>query len=340
MEYINLLKKALLATAFAGLVACGGGSSSSNSSDSSPTYSGKTEQAVITEDNAEEMLDASIDGASAGSQAANLTSNDSGDNQKKARLAGIASKLKNMAKAATEQLNSNGDSAQVVSADEVKQSDCEGVVGQSVTTGSFDTDSGAFNASVQYTNFCHSEETDGATMDGSISMTGFFDWEKEIFDFKLSFTNLTAKDETDSMTMNGKISMAGSDDSFNVSMTFDFKDNNSNKVFRVEDYKLTVNEYGTYPDGHFTADISGKTYHTDYGSYSIETIELINVNYSDEYPNAGIIKLSGNKSSVTAHFMPDGKYILYIDNNGDGVTDVTKDCDVNNGECGEIVAEF
>ena len=330
MDTIDILKKGMLISAVAFLVACGGGSSSSSGG---PTYNGKTEPAKITADNADSLLSASIDGASAASQSASVSSESSAE-QTKARLPGIAARLKKLSQSASKKLDSQGSVTAIITpVNETNPGNCGG---EEIVSGSYNDETFEISMNIQYNSYCDTEETDGSTMTGGISVTGTFDIDAGYFEFNMSFRSLTSVDETDSLTLNGTIAMSGTDTTFNVSMTFDFSDNNANKVYRVENYKIAIEEFGIYPSGHYTASISGKVYHPDFGSYTIATLQPVYVNFADDYPYAGVIKISGDNSSVTATFLSGGKYKLEIDEDGDDIADVIKSCDSKTDTC-EII---
>jgi len=219
MDTIKLFKHGLIITAVASLIACGGGGGSSG-----PTYSGKTDPGKVTRENGDEVLGAAMDGASPGAQTANLSSDSSNPDQQKARLTGIAGRLKNLTQNAAVQLNSNngtgGATAAIVPVNETTPGNCkgDGSDGEQIVSGSYDDETFDINMTMQYNQFCHTAETDGATMSGSISVTGSLNFDTDEFVFSMSFNNLTTEDGTDSLTMNGSIAMSGQGDTFVVTI--------------------------------------------------------------------------------------------------------------------------
>lgn len=305
METIEILKKGILISATALLIACGGGSSSG----SAPT-------AKITGDNASEMIGAMMGGAGSGSSAKGAGGG-AVKQRGKNRAFGIGRSINRSASSAT--LNHKGKStsptAALVDEDTTEIGNCGGTA---VTTGTWDDEVFDVDLSVTFTDYCE----DGVTLNGVITVKGKR-YEDNSFDQTITFTELDYQDKVDSFTLNGQFTAEGSDTSFTISYNYEFKDNIADKVYRAENFVVSAEE--DISTEFFTGTISGKVFHPDYGSFTIATDPALVIYYVDDYPVAGKVTITGAEGTyASAEFHADGTYTLTV---FDGADTIVKTCD-------------
>ena len=313
MENIKYIKHGLLIAAVTGLIACGGGSNSS----SDVNYSGKTNQAKITADNVDGFYDATNGAESPPNTSANAATNSSQQSTQGNRLSRFASRLRSASSSASSGYSggSSGTNAQIVSADDVIDGPCGG---QAVVAGTKDDEVFNVDLTVSFQDYCD----DDGTFNGVIGVVGSDNDTTGVFNIKMTFTDITYKSDTDSMALNGEVSAAGTESDFTIKMTLNYKDSNANKVYRVENYVLTVTDSNTLT-------LQAKVYHPDYGYVVVSTPTPVYVDPVTDLPVSGVVVLTGDNSSATIVFH-DGYYMITV---VDGTTTTEKQCDSTTDVC-------
>lgn len=190
--------------------------------------------------------------------------------------------------------------------------------GSASFTVSVDDRTGDFSGDSNFSNYCD----DGVTISGAASFSGQVDLNtEELLEFSFSFDNLTVTLSSDSFTLDGNISFDTTASS--VTMTMGLKDNNTGKVYWLEDYNMTLIGWWNYIE----VEVSGRYYDPDYGYVTITTPIPLRIYDSDDQPSDGVFVITGNrgigggstKAMLTA--LSSTTYQVEADTNGDGTYD-------------------
>lgn len=306
--------------------ACSGGGSSSDSGSTGLTYSGETSAATISEDNAGALAVGALDAGSSGSAfdltgLSALSAADPGeDASDRLLLLGVSHTLQDAVGyvdfAAASESN-------VLAATQTQNNTITGSCGGSATYSiSVDTSTGAFSGNFSFSGYC----ADGLTVSGNASFSGIVDMDTETLEsFTFSFSTLTATSASESVTLNGSITISALDSTMTMNMTI--RNNTTDWVFKVVDYRLVVDEYGTYTD----YSVSGRFYDPDYGYVDLETTQTLRVYSGDEYPSSGILTLygeygtAGGRTSAVLTAIDATYCRVEVDCDGDGTYEVILD---------------
>jgi hypothetical protein len=153
-------------------------------------------------------------------------------------------------------------------------------------TGSFNDLNNAFSGSFRFVNFgCEGE----SQMNGLATFSGEFDdVNGEFVRVTFNFINLTGGE----FNLHGSISIDNSDPSREV-MTFNAtgQDPISGKIFKIENYIITIYDYGTYVE----IEMSGNFYDPDHGYVTLSTdpVQILVIDNGYEWPSSGILILTG-----------------------------------------------
>ena len=319
MEIIDGIKKGLLITAVALLMACGAGSSSSSSG--GPAYSGRATPAIVDNSNSKDFSDTTYTGTGATGAFAAL---DAGGSNNGANLKGFAKTFRTFTKDFDAGKGSlGGATAELVNENQTIPGNCGGDYSFNVN---YDTVTGSFDGSLTFNNL---DDCDG-TVNGSVSYSGTINL-GDVSDFKMSFSSLTFSDSVESITMNGSAIFKQISTSVDqVVLNMDYQDNNTNLTYRTENLVIVSTNHDTYS----SETIAGKVYHPDYGYVVVRTdLDLVVTNY-DNYPSTGIVVMTGATSEATVTFNDSNSYSIAVDENGDGTIDQTKACTWVPDTCG------
>ena len=183
---------------------------------------------------------------------------------------------------------------------------CGGHVSAEVTV---DDSAGTYSAKIIFDNFCEG----GDILDGKLRMNGTFAADGKTF-FTLVFSfNLTYQSNDESFALQGSIDIGYESDQAVMIMDVLLQDN-SGKIYWIENYAWTVIDYGT----HSTVEISGRFYHPDHGYVDITTTEPFVINADEDRPSSGVMVVTGsNNTKARLTVLSADAYRVEVDT-GDG----------------------
>ncbi len=184
-----------------------------------------------------------------------------------------------------------------------------------------DDQTGVFSGSITFNSY----SDDGVTIiSGPVSFSGSLDVNTEdLVEFSFSFDNLTGVSGSDSFTLDGDISFDNTVYPAEITMTMLLKDNNTGKVYKLEDYVMTLTDTGSYVD----VEGSGTYFDPDYGYVTISTVTPFRIYYGDIYPSDGVLVIHGNTGIAGGSTMArlaalsSSTFQVEADTNGDGIYD-------------------
>lgn len=285
------------------LTACGGGGGSSNdSSDTSIRFNGVTTQAQISQSNASDFAEDSVNKSTA--SASSTTA-----------LGGIGS-------SAQSPLSSQTTSTllqKITATTSMSKADTQACSGGGTIT--FDIDAnestGDFSGDAQLNNCIENDQTSN----GSLSFSGSIDVNLLELDAPLRFSfnnlNTSTADGTD-ITINGTLQCDFTNISveFSCIENFDLQDNISGEIFRAENIEVAISTAG-FDD---SVNISGRFFHPDHGYVDIVTDTSLTIANGDIWPSSGVIRLLGSNNSIARITAIDNtQYMLEVDADGDSV---------------------
>jgi hypothetical protein len=188
------------------------------------------------------------------------------------------------------------------------QGDCGGRLSYSID---FITESGIFNGSFSFENYCdHGIALSGETdIDGTYGVdTG--DYSTAYF----SFANLTDGD----ITLDGEISIDLLHPPITATFSAHSLDSKSGQVYWIKDYSMNITEF----PGYIEIEIFGRFYHPDYGSVILSTTEPFIVHNEDDWPTSGLFVIQGeNNTKAKLSALDQWTCSVSADTDGDGVID-------------------
>ncbi len=305
MVFRNILFTVVIALT---LVACGGGGGGGSGGDSSISYTGSKDQAVIDTTNAKTMAESSVGGSQTGVVFG--VESDNQESQANLTIIGVSKILSSSVR----NIEMN-DSVVVLVGAIINVSDAEDCI---------DSGSISFNLSVNDVtgefsgtfNFNNCREV-GTTISGSMNVSGMINPSiGDITQMTFSMNSVTVVSGSESLTMSGTISTSFSGSSFTMTMDVLFKDNASGSVVWFENLSISA----TANISHLEMSISGRFYHPDHGFIDIVTNQAFLVNYSDLFPFLGQMTITGaNGSSARLTVIDNTQYTLEVDEDGDGI---------------------
>jgi hypothetical protein len=254
------------------------------------TYTGSTSEAIIDSGNCLAFCVGAYDGGKTGSATrGSQAGTDSGENAGLPRILRLSQALGDSLRQ-IEILNKAGErfSKDVYTASDTLTGACGGSASYLI---SLDDQTGYFIGSFTYTDYC----SGGVTLDGSADYSGQFNMTtSELTTFTFSFNNLTSTSEYESYTLDGDISWDVSASSYSLEMDMTMRDNTEQKVYKVEDYSMSLTEVGS----EIEFEMSGKFYDPDDGYISVETTTTFVFGYTDYYPYQGVLVVTGAPGSA------------------------------------------
>ena len=262
------------------LSSCGGG----GSSDDSLRYSGSTEAAVITANNAVELtLGAYYGGPVIVDIPINRTAEASGDKTQLLLQHGTLLYSWPISKM-IENFTAYGDTGSQLRTIETATEIISGSCGGSATvTLHLDDTNGDFTGTIQSNNYCE----DGGTISGTINVSGNVDLNAG------EFTNIK------------------------MASNYLIKDNNSGKVYKVENHVISA---VILTDRVETTFLGGRYYHPDYGYVDLVSEQPFIQYLGDFAPSSGELSIAGaiqTKALLTVHNINDVE--ITADTDGDGI---------------------
>jgi len=297
---------------------CGGGGGGGGTT--GITYTGITSQALIDENNANEIASGSLVGGEIGSNLSVFGAVSENSNSTKSPLVlGIASYFQNVIYKIESSTKQNAVYlGAVVSESDTIVGSCGGSFSISLTA---DDQTGNFTGSLTFNNFCEPE----FTANGSMNLSGNINVNiGEIYYFEMTFNSINMTSGQESISMNGSIDFNLQSSPMRMTMSFVFKDNNLNKTYKYENF---VYEY-TQGVGFVDMTLTGRYYDHDYGYVIITTESPLSINDYDLWPSSGTVIAtgdSGTKARLTV--IDSSSFSVEADTDGDGSYD-----DYNSGQ--------
>lgn len=307
------------------LTACSGGGSSDSGS-SGVTYTGQTSAATISEDNAGSLAASALDAGSSNSTfslngfAALDGAEPGADAAGRPLLLGIARTLEDAVEFVDFSAASEPDvSAAAQTRNGTLSGECGGSASYSI---SVDSGTGAFSGSFSFSGYC----VDDLTVNGGASFSGAVNTSTEQLEsFTFSFSAITATSGSESVSMNGSITISASTSTMTMNMTI--RDNTTGWTCKVVNYRMIVNDYGTYSE----YSVSGRFFDQDYGYVDLETNQSFRVYAGDDYPSSGVLTLygengsAGGRTKAVLTAVDATQCRVEVDGDGDGTYEVTVD---------------
>lgn len=299
------------------MVACGSGGGGSDGDGGKPglSYSGKTSKAKVTEQNAVSVTTGAYKVGESGSAMAFMSTVETAP-------AGNSGEGGSMSLSVVESLQSIVQGVEVKSVTlifsaKVRESDtingdCGGNAALDVTV---DDQTGKFNGTMKFTKFC----SDGVIFSGNTTFSGKINLTTEEMErFKFNFEELRCSYNGESFTLRGDLSFNFTSQSLTALMNILLKDNRSGKVYKLDDYKVSISEEWNYVD----AVVTGKYYDPDYGYVVISTIDPLRIYDGDGWPSEGTLLCQGRDGTkARLQVISDTAFMVEADTNGDGTYD-------------------
>jgi len=304
MVFRNILFTVVIALT---LVACGGGGGGGSGGDSSISYTGSKDPAVIDTTNAKTMAESSVGGSQTGVVFG--VESDNQESQPNLTIIGVSKILSSSVR----NIEMN-DSVAVLTGAIINVSETDPCLnGGSLSFNlSLNDVTGEFSGTFNFNNCTEG----GTTISGSMNASGTINLSTgDITQLTFSMNSVTVVSGSESLTMSGTISTSFSGSSFTMTMDVLFKDNASGSVVWFENLSISA----TDNISHLEMSISGRFYHPDYGYIDIVTNQAFLINYSDLNPFLGVMTIIGaNGSSARLTVIDNTQYTLEVDEDGDG----------------------
>ena len=275
---------------------CSGGGGGGGGGSTGITYTGITTQAVIDQNNAEEIAIGSYEGGNIGSSLNIVGAISENSISVKQPLAqdltasfnGIIDKIENLVGENTINIGA------IETVNETINGNCT-VGGSASLILSVNDQNGDFSGSITFNNYC--ETPPQITINGDVTVVGNVNLNNEsITYFDIDFNNLTVESGGESIGMNGSLDLDF--DSLSrltrMAISFVIEDVNFAKTYKFDNL---VYQY-TYGSGYFSFTITGRYYDYDYGYVDMTTDTAIKVYTGDILPSEGILILTGDNGTV------------------------------------------
>jgi len=288
--------------------ACGGGGGGSTET-GGISYSGLTTRAVITEDNAEEIVVAAYSGSYSPSQAVR------NESEKISLGEPLCLTLSQLLQDAFIQITiSNNLERDIVSDSGSIQGDCPGDPGYASYTISVNTITGDFEGTMSFIDYC----SNGVSFSGDVTFNGQIDPNTLEYDYiSMTFYNTSMSYLGESATIQGDISYTYlTSTSVNISMDLLLQDNTTDRVYWYDDVVITAEYYSSY----FDFQVTGTFYYPDYGYVIITTPSFFRFYYGESYPPSGVMVATGeDNASAKLTALSGATYQVEVDSDGDDI---------------------
>ena len=301
------------------LTACGGGGGGGGGSPAGISYTGLTTQAMIDENNAEDLTTGAYQGGHTGAAIGGVGAIQAWETGPVGRPRML--KVSQVLEGSLRQMDLMSRSGGIfVGAIYTESGTIDGNCGGNASfTVSVDDETGDFSGSITFNSYCN----DGVTISGAASFSGQVDlYTEELLEFSFSFDNLTGTSGSDSFTLDGDISFDNTVSPATMTMTMLVQDNSTGKVYKVE-YTMTLTEEANYVD----VEVFGTYFDPDYGYVFITTTTPLCIYDGDDYPSDGAIVVTGSTGIAGGSTMArlialtSTTYQVEADTNGDGIYD-------------------
>ncbi len=294
------------------LSACGGGDGGDGGT-TGISYTGVTSQASLTISNGEEISTSSYQNGSSGQGLGTVLSSlsevEPGQQKNSPKTATLTKTLAGAINKIQLSTDVSAISRAVQTERESITGDCGGTANLII---SIDDVSGDFSGSFTFSDYCDL----GDVMNGGLSMSGNIDVNNLTFGpVAMTMTSLTISTDDDSFTVDGTMSMDIENNPIVTTMNMKLKDNATQEVFWVENFRMTIVENFSYEE----ISMEGRAYHPEYGYVDITTPTPFRYTGSDEYPYPGVMVATGaNSGTSTLTSLSNTSYQIDIDEDGDG----------------------
>lgn len=290
------------------LTSCGSGSGGGGTT-SSDIYTGKTEQATITADNAKALA---VGGykfggiSSSSSSSSSKPENDINILQFFIPSEAVLEKTLNISTSQTDSGTENGT--------------CGGTFSHTTTSTQQSSNSYSFSGTYTYSSYC-TKGIYNTTVNGTMNISGSMTTDSQGFPSALTMTmsmsdfSVTAGKDSYAFVGSFSFSIDSSTKTTTVTASFSAKDS-AGKTYKVENLNMTV---VTSSASAATFTISGKIYDSDYGYVTVSTPTPFNISGSSL--TAGVMVFTGannTKAKLTA-LSNDTQFTVEADINGDDV---------------------
>jgi hypothetical protein len=295
------------------LLSCGGGGGGGGGG---IDFTGNSDPAAVNETNSDDLAVGAINGADIG--AATVVFGDSLSSED-ADLGGIPLPIK-LPLLFEQALISANSSAEAIHSDQptILQTTISdtipGPCGGSLTfTLVVNETTGEFSGTFVFTNYCDGGIilSGSATIDGSINpSTGDLEY------YFITFNNLSTGD----LTITGDVSLDATVYPMVIEMDYLARDNNTGKVYWVNDYTLLISEGFDYVEADITG---GRFYDHDHGYVDIYTPVPLIIYDDDEHPTSGVLVCVGaNNAKVRLTCIDNASFQLECDADGNGTYEI------------------
>lgn len=197
---------------------------------------------------------------------------------------------------------------------------------------SIDSANGSFSGSLTFNSFddCHGVINGSATFTGTVALSNA---PISLTSLSFTLTNLALGDATATTTFNGTLTVGfpGVGSMFTMDLTATDKNGVS---IRIENFAVQVIpvQLATTNPGYHMINASGRFYQSQQGYVDISTFADIKIATSGGYPYAGVMILkgangiAGGPTRARLTFAPANNYVLEVDTNGDGLYELTGNC--------------
>ena len=302
------------------LTACGGGG---NGSSNNIAYNGIRSQAIITQDNAQDLAFRAYTNSSSslgiqvtGARNAPITSNASAGGRPYILL--ISERIKPV----WNSVRSSGSSKiLLIGTDLSGTEEMSGSCGGTATiTTNINDETGDFSGNVQYESFCEA----GIVVNGRVEFSGKINDNDEL-SINATFEQLTVRLCGESVTSTGELKMSMQIYSSTYSAEADMlvKNDNTGKIYWINDVAMNVTEGSTYTE----ITQSGRIYDPDYGYVQLTTESPVRIYDGDFWPSSGIILIEGDNgiaggsTRAKMTMLNTSAYRIEADTDGDGFYD-------------------
>jgi len=163
----------------------------------------------------------------------------------------------------------------------------------------------------------HDCESAAVCLTGSASIVGVYDLDSVSFrEISLSFSLLTGSNRTFRVVSSGHIEILLSDPVTLWLYDYAFRNRVDGPVVRFDDFSLVLQEQDLFTG----LTLTGTFYHPDFGHTQVSTPTPITFTADVYWPLFGQVIMTGANSSLRALFDDNNLYTLFVDENGDDTT--------------------
>ncbi len=180
-------------------------------------------------------------------------------------------------------------------------------------------DDGNVSGTDTYVDYCN----DGVTVSGGINYSGRKTsiYSNEYLELSISFGPFQIVDADGTFTTQGTIDYDYTVSPVAVTMDLLMNCSCDGKIYRYENFTMTLTEGYNYID----FEMNGRFYEPDYGYLDISTVETFRVHDNASWPDRGEFVFTGNSGTMARFIiLSDTEYAVEVDTDGDGFYDWSK----------------